>query len=67
MKEKVLIVDENDIDTYVDIYFDRSLIVGYYLTDEDHDYGTVSILTNGSSIILKQSDSLKAYLLSKDW
>lgn len=68
MVEKVLImVEDSDTDEFVDIYFDESLIKGWYLTDDNHKEGSVCIITGDSSMILKQSDTLKSFLLNKKW
>ena len=67
MTEKILVIGEDDIETYVDVYFDDSLIKGYYMTDENHIDKSVNIITGDNSITLKQSDSLKNFLLNKNW
>ena len=67
MQQKILVVDENDNETYVDFWFDEGLIKGFYMTGENYLDGSVNIITGDSSLTLKQTDKLKEYLLSKNW
>lgn len=67
MQEKILIINDKDEESYIDFWFDESLVKGYYITYENHLDKSVNIITGDSSITLKQSDKLIKYLLDKKW
>lgn len=67
MKQKILVIGEDDKEIYVDMWFDESLIKGFYMTDENYVDDSVNIITGDNSITLKQTPELKEYLLSKNW
>lgn len=67
MQEKILIINEDEIETYVDFWFDESLIKGFYMTSDNYIDDSVNIITGDNSVTLKQSDSLKNYLIDKKW
>ena len=67
MQEKILIINDKDEESYIDFWFDESLVKGYYITDENHLDKSVNIITGDSSVTLKQSDKLIKYLLDKKW
>ena len=67
MQEKILIINEDEIETYVDFWFDESLIKGYYMTSDNYIDDSVNIITGDNSVTLKQSESLKNYLIDKKW
>jgi len=67
MQEKILIINEDETETYVDFWFDESLIKGYYMTADNYIDDSVNIITGDNSVTLKQSDSLKNYLIDKKW
>jgi len=67
MQQKILVIDEDDKEVYVDFWFDESLIKGFYMTNDNYVDGSVNIITGDSSLTLKQTDELKDYLLGKKW
>ena len=67
MQQKILVIDEDDKEVYVDFWFDESLIKGFYMTNDNYVDGSVNIITGDSSLTLKQTDELKKYLLGKKW
>ena len=67
MQQKILVIDEDDKEVYVDFWFDESLIKGFYMTNDNYVDGSVNIITGDSSLTLKQTDELKEYLLGKKW
>ena len=64
MKGKVLALDSDGNDEYVDFWFDESEIKGFYITEDNKDDNSVNVVFS-ETFTLKATKVLRDYLTKR--
>jgi hypothetical protein len=64
MQSKILVVNEDDTFEYVDMWFNESKIIGYYITNDNFEDESVNVILETNTITLKRSEKLINYLIN---
>lgn len=64
MQSKILVVNEDDTFEYVDMWFNESKIIGYYITNDNFEDESVNVILGNNTITLKRSEKLINYLIN---